>query len=202
MHDFLRIDCDDRVGLFIDAPSFYPMIRAIDLNVDYGKLRSLFTKDFRLVKAFYFATLIYTTNNHCSVLPLVDWLDFNGYTTVTSTVYLRDDSDRPRTKHHIVDLTVRAMALFDSIDHYVIISNDGDLSSLVRELSLRGKTVTVIGSMRGSSTSPYVADELRRAADDFVDIKTMAEYIAAPAKIRKSDVVETVEESDEEFDDE
>jgi hypothetical protein len=50
----------------------------------------------------------------------------------------------------------------------VLFSGDGDFRSLIEAVQRRGVRVTVVSTM--SSQPPMVADELRRQADEFIDI--------------------------------
>jgi hypothetical protein len=50
----------------------------------------------------------------------------------------------------------------------VLFSGDGDFRSLVEAVQRRGVRVTVVSTI--STQPPMVADELRRQADEFVDI--------------------------------
>jgi hypothetical protein len=56
----------------------------------------------------------------------------------------------------------------DVVDHIVLFTGDGDFRALVAALQLKGKRVSVISTLQ---TQPaMVADELRRQADQFIDI--------------------------------
>jgi uncharacterized LabA/DUF88 family protein len=67
-----------------------------------------------------------------------------------------------------IELAIDALELAPYIDHVVLFSGDGDFRSLVDALQRRGLRVTVVSTV--SSQPPMVADELRRQADEFVDI--------------------------------
>jgi uncharacterized LabA/DUF88 family protein len=67
------------------------------------------------------------------------------------------------------------MELAGSIDHMVLFSGDGDFRSLVEAVQRRGVRVTVISTV--STQPPMVADELRRQADEFIDIIRMQDKI-------------------------
>jgi uncharacterized LabA/DUF88 family protein len=60
------------------------------------------------------------------------------------------------------------MEIAGHIDHMVLFSGDGDFRSLVEAMQRRGVRVTVISTI--STQPPMVADELRRQADQFIDI--------------------------------
>jgi uncharacterized LabA/DUF88 family protein len=62
-----------------------------------------------------------------------------------------------------------------ALDHIVLFSGDGDFRSLVADLQLRGKRVSVISTLH--SNPPMIADELRRQADQFIDLADLEPII-------------------------
>lgn len=193
------LDPDDRTVVLIDSASLHATSRELQVSIDYKKLRNFFVRETRLIKIYYFATLrIEEASSHCTMQPLIDWLDYNGYTTVTRTYKdYAGDSTRKRTKHVCVDMAVTAMALLDKVDHFILFAGDGDLVSLVEMLSSHGKKVSIFSSMR--SNPPIVADELRRCSDAVVDIGNYVSEFASDKPLRsRREESATVEETDEE----
>jgi uncharacterized LabA/DUF88 family protein len=107
---------------------------------------------------------------YSSIRPLIDWLDYNGYTVVTkATKEFVDQTGRRKVKGNMdIELAVDAMELAGTIDHMVLFSGDGDFRSLVEAMQRKGVRVTVVSTV--STQPPMVADELRRQADVFLDI--------------------------------
>jgi uncharacterized LabA/DUF88 family protein len=107
---------------------------------------------------------------YSSIRPLVDWLDYNGYSVVTkATKEFVDQTGRRKVKGNMhIELAVDAMDLAAHIDHMVLFSGDGDFSALVNAMQRRGVRVTVVSTI--STQPPMIADELRRQADVFLDI--------------------------------
>jgi uncharacterized LabA/DUF88 family protein len=107
---------------------------------------------------------------YSSIRPLIDWLDYNGYTVVTkATKEFVDQTGRRKVKGNMdVELAVNAMEIASHIDHMVLFSGDGDFRSLVEAVQRKGVRVTVASTV--STQPPMVADELRRQADIFLDI--------------------------------
>jgi uncharacterized LabA/DUF88 family protein len=70
-----------------------------------------------------------------------------------------------------IELAVNAMELAEHVDQIVLFSGDGDFRSLVEAVQRRGVRVTVVSTI--SSQPPMVADELRRQADVFTDLKEL-----------------------------
>jgi uncharacterized LabA/DUF88 family protein len=60
------------------------------------------------------------------------------------------------------------MEIAPHVDQMVLFSGDGDFRSLVEAVQRRGVRVMVVSTI--STQPPMVADELRRQADQFVDI--------------------------------
>ena len=69
---------------------------------------------------------------------------------------------------------VREMA--EHLDHVILFSGDGDFRRLVEAVQRRGLRVSVVSTIK--SAPPMVADELRRQADDFIELSELAPLIA------------------------
>ncbi len=74
-----------------------------------------------------------------------------------------------------IELAVDAMELADHLDHIVLFSGDGDFRSLVEALQHKGKRVSVVSTL--TTNPPMVADELRRQADQFIDLAHLQDEI-------------------------
>ena len=100
---------EERLALFIDGANLYGAARALNFDIDYRKLFNLFAKKGRLIRAYYYTTL-FEDQDYTPLRPLVDWLDYNGYTMVTKPLKEYTDSQgRRRSKGSIdSDLVVDA----------------------------------------------------------------------------------------------
>ena len=89
---------DEKVALFIDGANLYAAARALGFDIDYKRLLSVFGENARVIRAFYYTALI-EDQEYSPIRPLVDWLDYNGYTLVTKPVkeYM-DDQGRRKVK--------------------------------------------------------------------------------------------------------
>jgi uncharacterized LabA/DUF88 family protein len=67
------------------------------------------------------------------------------------------------------------MRLVESLDHVVIFTGDGDFRALVGALQMRGRRVSVVSTLQ--TQPPMVADELRRQADQFIDLADLEDQI-------------------------
>src|SRR5438270_6470673 len=159
----------NRIALFIDGANLYATAKTLGFDIDYKRLLKEFQGRGTLLRAFYYTAII-EDQEFSSIRPLIDWLDYNGYTVVTKpTKEFVDQAGRRKVKGNMdIELAVDAMELAGSIDHMVLFSGDGDFRSLVEAVQRRGVRVTVISTI--STQPPMVADELRRQADVFVDI--------------------------------
>ncbi|MEM1400043.1 MAG: NYN domain-containing protein [Pseudomonadota bacterium] len=167
---------DERLAIFIDGANLYGTARALGFDIDYKKLVDLFSKRGRLIRAYYYTTLL-EDQEYSPIRPLIDWLDYNGYTMVTKPLREYTDSQgRRRLKGSIdIDLAIDAMEVADRVDHVLLFSGDGDFRRLVEALQRRGVRLSVISTVK--SQPPMVSDELRRIADNFIDLIDLAPHI-------------------------
>jgi uncharacterized LabA/DUF88 family protein len=157
------------VALFIDGANLYATAKTLGFDIDYKRLLKEFQSRGTLVRAFYYTAII-EDQEFSSIRPLIDWLDYNGFTVVTKPAKEFDDSEgRRRFKRNMsIELAVDAMELAAHVDEIVLFSGDVDFRSLVEAVQRRGVRVTVISTV--SSHPPMIADELRRQADVFTDL--------------------------------
>jgi uncharacterized LabA/DUF88 family protein len=160
----------EKIALFIDGSNLYATSKALGFDIDYRRLLSEFRGRGVVLRAFYYTTVI-EDQEYSSIRPLIDWLDYNGYTVVTKLTkeFVDATTGRRKVKGSMdVDLAVTAMELAEHVDQIVLFSGDGDFRSLVEAVQRRGVRVTVISTL--ASQPPMIADELRRQADIFVDL--------------------------------
>jgi len=167
---------NERIALFIDGANLYAAAKSLSFDIDYKRLLTLFRSKGQLVRALYYTALI-EDQEYSSIRPLIDWLDYNGYTMVTKpTKEFVDAAGRRKIKGNMdIELAVDAMELAEHLDHLVLFSGDGDFRSLVEALQHKGKRVSVVSTM--TSNPPMVADELRRQADEFIDLANLENEI-------------------------
>jgi uncharacterized LabA/DUF88 family protein len=160
---------EQRTALFIDGANLYATTKTLGFDIDYKRLLKEFHSQGILVRAFYYTALI-EDQEYSSIRPLIDWLDYNGYRVVTKpTKEFVDSTGRRKVKGNMdIELAIDALELAPFIDHMILFSGDGDFRSLVEAMQRRGVRVTVISTI--STQPPMVADELRRQADEFIDI--------------------------------
>ena len=165
----MHFHSSERIALFIDGANLYATAKSLGFDIDYKRLLGFFRQKGHLVRALYYTALA-EEQEYSSIRPLIDWLDYNGFTMVTKpTKEFTDATGRRKVKGNMdIELAVDAMRLADSLDHIVIFSGDGDFRSLVSALQQKGKRVSVVSTL--VTQPPMVADELRRQADQFIDL--------------------------------
>ncbi len=167
---------EEKLAVFIDGANLYAAAKNLNFDIDYKRLLSWISGQSRLVRAFYYTALL-EDQEYSPIRPLIDWLDYNGYTMVTKPAKeFTDHTGRRKVKGNMdIELAIDMMELAGRVDHIVLFSGDGDFRRLVESVQRRGVRVTVISTTR--TQPPMVADELRRQADHFIDLIDLAESI-------------------------
>ncbi len=171
----------ERIALFIDGANLYATAKSLGFDIDYRRLLKEFQGKGRLIRAFYYTALI-EDQEYSSIRPLIDWLDYNGYSVVTKpTKEFVDSLGRRKVKGNMdIELAVDAMEMADHLDHIVLFSGDGDFRSLVEAVQRKGVRVSVVSTVM--TQPPMIADELRRQADEFVDLSQIAARVGRDAR--------------------
>ena len=174
----------ERLALFIDGANLYAAARTLGFDIDYKRLLELFSKQGRLIRAFYYTALM-EDQEYSPIRPLIDWLDYNGYTMVTKPMKEFTDSyGRRKVKGNMdIELAIDMLEMADRLDHIVLFSGDGDFRRLVEAVQRRGVRVTVVSTIR--TQPPMVADELRRQGDNFVDLLDLMPQISRSVPARE-----------------
>ncbi len=172
----------ERTALFIDGANLYSASRNLGFDVDYRSLLEFFRRKTQVIRAYYYSALL-DTEEYSPLKPLTDWLAYNGFNLVTKTAReFTDATGRRRVKGNMdVELAVDMLELAPRIEHAVLFSGDSDFRRLVEAVQRQGVRVSVISSVRTSP--PMVADELRRQADQFVELADIApEFTRRPSE--------------------
>ena len=167
----------ERMALFVDGSNLYSASKSLGFDIDFRRLLDLFISKGQLVRAFYYTALM-EDQDYSPIRPLVDWLDYNGFTMVTKpTKEFTDHQGRRKVKGNMdIELAVDVMEMAEHVQHVVIFSGDGDFRSLVVAVQRKGVRVSVVSTTR--SQPPMVADELRRQADNFIELSDLESAIA------------------------
>ncbi len=164
---------NERMCLFIDGANLYSATRNLGFDVDYRNLLEYFRRKGQLIRAYYYSAVL-ETEEYSPLKPLTDWLAYNGYSLVTKPAReYTDSTGRRRIKGNMdIELAIDMLELADKMDHAVLFSGDSDFRRLVEAVQRRGVRVSVISSIR--TTPPMIGDELRRQADQFIDLVDIA----------------------------
>ena len=167
----------ERMALFIDGANLYAAARALGFDIDYRRMLELFINKGQLVRALYYTALM-EDQDYSPIRPLVDWLDYNGFTMVTKPAKeFVDPQGNKRIKGNMdIELAVDVMEMAEHVQHVVIFSGDGDFRSLIEAVQRKGVRVSIVSTTK--SHPPMVADELRRQADNFIELATLKDAIA------------------------
>ena len=187
---------NERVALFIDGANLYSAAKTVGVEIDYRKLLEEFRKRGRLTRAYYYTALV-ENDDYSPIRPLVDWLQYNGFNVITKSAREFTDRDgRRRVKGDMdVEITVDMMNLANHLDHIVLFSGDGDLTRVVQAVKDKGVRVSVVSTVK---TQPaMISDDLRRAANTFIDLTDLAKLIGRPPR----DDEQSSDYGDEEDDD-
>ena len=200
----MQFNPQERIGLFIDGANLYAAARSLGFDIDYKRLREEFAGKARLIRALYYTALI-EDQEYSPIRPLVDWLDYNGYALVTKpTKEFTDSMGRRKVKGDMdIEIAVDMMELADVLDHAVLFSGDGDFRRVIEAIQRKGVLVTVVSTIR--SQPPMIADELRRQADNFIELQDIEPLIAREPKWRNErarNLREPMEDEYEDYDDE
>jgi uncharacterized LabA/DUF88 family protein len=173
------------VALFIDGANLYATARTLGFDIDYKRLLKEFQSRGTVLRAFYYSAVI-EDQEVSSIRPLIDWLDYNGYTVITKPAKEYDDGEgRRKFKRNMhIEIAVDAMELAGKVDQIVLFSGDGDFRSLVEAIQRRGVRVTVVST--NASQPPMIADGLRRQADVFTDLVELKSKIGRDPSERQA----------------
>lgn len=182
----MAIDPREKIALFIDGANLYATSKAVGIDIDYRKLLTEFSSRAYMLRANYYTALV-EDQEYSSIRPLIDWLDYNGYTVVTKPAKeFTDATGRRKIKGNMdIELAVDALELSPFYDHLVLFSGDCDFTALVAALQRKGKRVTVVSTM--STSTPMIADDLRRQADFFLDVMDLAKTVGRPQAQRPAE---------------
>jgi len=174
---------NERIALFIDGSNLYAAARALNFDIDYKRLLDHFSENSILVRAFYYTALI-EDQEYSPIRPLVDWLDYNGYTMVTKpTKEFTDAFGRKKIKGNMdIELAIDVMEMAEHLDHVIIFSGDGDFRRLVEAIQRKGLRASIVSTVK--SNPPMIADELRRQCDRFIELTDIASLISRDSSAR------------------
>ncbi len=191
MSDFLGLREYEKTAFFLDGANLYKAAKNLGFDIDYKNLLAKAKHSCQLIRASYYTAIHEDRDQDYSPLrPLVDWLDYNGFTMVTKTT--REFTDRQGHNRYKgstdIELVVDMMQLAKHLDHLVLFSGNGDFRYAIDAIQPQGVRVTVVSTMK--SSPPMASDGLRRQADSFFDLADLEKIIgrtgAPPRKARET----------------
>ncbi len=183
-----------KIAAFFDGPNNYAANKLLGFDMDYKRVSEWFQSKGTHVRSNYYTAVI-DTEDYSSIRPLLDWLDYNGYNVKSKPTkeFVDPATGRRKVKGNMdIDMVtdMLELAFYGKVDHIYIFSGDGDFKPAVAALQRAGIRVTVVSTLAaGASNSPLIADELRRQADEFLDIADLRPYIGKPDKRSVTDIV-------------
>ncbi|MEM7695113.1 MAG: NYN domain-containing protein [Pseudomonadota bacterium] len=196
-------DPREKIALFIDGANLYSAARSLGFDIDYKRLLAEFGKKGYLLRAYYYTALA-EDQEFSTLRPLIDWLDYNGYSVVTKPLKeFFDQTGRRKVKGNMdIELVIDAMELSDQVDHVVLFSGDGDFRRLAEAVQRKGKKFSVVSTLQ--TQPPMIADDLRRQADNFIELAELQKLIGRdpaerpprPDRERERERLERMEKSD------
>lgn len=173
----------ERIAIFIDGANIHHALRELNFQMDWKKLLDYFSQDARILRAFYYTALLDDSPDW--LRRQLDWMAYNGYTVVTKPakrfrrLQLGEGGEETfieQTKGDMdVELAIDMLTLADYCDRVVLFSGDGDLRRLVEAVQMRGVRVQVVSTLRAREYG--TADELRRQADEFLELDDLRPYL-------------------------
>src|SRR5512145_864894 len=102
----------EKIALFIDGANLYATAKSLGFDIDYKRLLVEFQSKGYLLRAYYYTALA-DDQEYSSIRPLIDWLDYNGYTVVTKpTKEFVDSTGRRKVKGNMdIELAIDALEL-------------------------------------------------------------------------------------------
>ena len=164
---------DERACLFIDGANLYSASRHLGFDVDYRSLLAFFRARANVLRAYYYSAVL-DTEEYSPLKPLTDWLAYNGYMLVTKPAReFTDAAGRRRVKGNMdIELATDMLEMAPRMDHAILFSGDADFRRVVEAVQRQGVRVSVVSTLR--TAPPMAGDELRRQADQFIELAAIA----------------------------
>ena len=171
----------ESIALVIDDQNLHSSARAPGFDIDDRKLLALFGSQGHPVRAFYYTALM-DDREYSRLRPLVDWLDYNGYTMVTRPAKeFTDAMGHRKIKASMdIEIAVDTMEMGGKVDRIVLFSGDGEFRRPIEAVRGEGVRVSAVSTLRTSP--PMVADEIHRQTDAFIELQDLAPQIARPPR--------------------
>lgn len=161
-----------RVAVYIDAANILYSQQTLGWQVDYKKLIEYFETEINLVSANFYSGRISQKSAQNKFFAKMESF---GYRITTKEVkWIKDRGNKVlKGKGNLdIELAIDMSQGVDSYDWAILFSGDSDFAPLVKFVQSRGKKVVVI------STKYHISKELAEAADKYINLKKLKEFIA------------------------
>ncbi len=176
----------ERTVILIDGVALQAIVRVLGISIDYKKFLHYFQEQTHLLRIIYYKAL----GEEDNIRPLLDWLSYNGYTVVTKPIreFVNGNGTRKPKGNTDVELVVEAMELAERVDHVMIVSNNSDFAALFAAIKRKGVRTTLVSTLETNGENySIIANELRRQADNWLDLATISE------KFLRTDLVKPIQ---------
>jgi uncharacterized LabA/DUF88 family protein len=171
-----------RLAIFIDGKDLEETAHALGGAIDFRKLRSAFSEHGQLLRATYYA--LTQDGSYFSGRPLLDWLVYNGYTVREKVApdTLGQRGSRSACGALAMELAIDALDLAPHVGTLVLFAGGGQFVPLLDALKRRGPRVLIVSTIR--TKQAFISQDLRRKADEFVELADLLPRIAMTPKAR------------------
>jgi uncharacterized LabA/DUF88 family protein len=186
MTEWMGLDPDDKTAILIDGANLYKTAKTLGFDIDYKSLLTRTRRETRLVRASYYTTMQEDPDADYSPLrPLVDFLDYNGFNMVTKPArsFVGQDGQRRFRGSTDIELAVDMVMMAPKLDCIVLFTGNGDFRHAIQRTQEQGCRVVCVSTVKTSP--PLASDDIRRAADQFVDLTELEDVIARKSAPRR-----------------
>lgn len=179
--------------MFIDEQNLMETAKQLSFQVDYLKLRDLFSQFFAIEDCWIFTSEIsvdiakgyYIREEHgrqgMNIVPNIKhltWLSRNGFKLCTKPIKIFKDKNKEfQMKGNLdVDMAVYAMRYSRYAKHVFLFTGDGDFMPLVESLQYESKKVTAVSTTSKVEHIP-IAKTFQEKVDYFLDLNDLRPYI-------------------------
>ena len=94
-----------------------------------------------------------------------------------------------------VEIAVDVFESASHLDHIILFSGDGDFRKVVEAVQRKGVRVSVVSTLK--SQPPMIADDLRRQADNFIELAELGRLVGRERRPREDFVPATGDDDDD-----
>lgn len=165
--------------VFIDGANLFASTKSLGFDTDFKRLHDYLWCNYDdLVRINYYTALLDTEKDeHNPLRKMVDWLSYNGFNLVTKLAKTFTNNGVTKTKGNMdIEIATDILDAANYCSHILLLTGDGDFKYALDAVKRKGVRVTVISTIK--TNPPFCADELRRAADHYIDLADIKHTIA------------------------